>query len=224
MVGRVNDIAEETADKWDIFFVEKKKQEELNQPKKTFKDSTEVHNDIASSRNIVEQLVENVEVEIQTEHTEQPLDSGMNIGSIDADTEKLTKTEKPTEIPTTDNTEKPTEKPTEAQDREEKDKEDEENKDEEDEEGKQDEEGEENEEGEEEEEVKEDELDAVPHHSEDDTIALDPLRIPLQVETDPIRDLDSSLDCPMPTVKRHYECGEPSGSQSHEVPFHHPYW
>lgn len=30
MVGRVNEIAEEIADKWDIFFVEKEKQEELN--------------------------------------------------------------------------------------------------------------------------------------------------------------------------------------------------
>lgn len=37
MVGRVNEIAEETIDKWDIFFVKKEKQEELNRPKKTFK-------------------------------------------------------------------------------------------------------------------------------------------------------------------------------------------
>lgn len=37
MVGRVNEIVEETTDKWDIFFVEKEKQEELRRPKKTFK-------------------------------------------------------------------------------------------------------------------------------------------------------------------------------------------
>lgn len=37
MAGRVNEIAEETTDKWDIFFVEKEKQEELNIPKKMFK-------------------------------------------------------------------------------------------------------------------------------------------------------------------------------------------
>ncbi|XP_059073527.1 uncharacterized protein LOC131874257 [Cryptomeria japonica] len=80
------------------------------------KDNTEVHIDIASSGNNVEKLTENVEVKIQTEkteHIEKPLDSGMNIGSIDASTEKPTEIE--TEILTTDNIEKPIEKPTEAQ-------------------------------------------------------------------------------------------------------------
>lgn len=37
MAGRVNQIAKETTDKWDIFFVGKEKQEELNRPTKTFK-------------------------------------------------------------------------------------------------------------------------------------------------------------------------------------------
>lgn len=36
MADRVNEMTEETTDKWDIFFVEKEKQEELKQPK-TFK-------------------------------------------------------------------------------------------------------------------------------------------------------------------------------------------
>lgn len=37
MAGRVNEITEERTNKWDIFFVEKEKQEELNRSKKTFK-------------------------------------------------------------------------------------------------------------------------------------------------------------------------------------------
>lgn len=37
MVGRVKEIADEIADKSDIFFVEKEKREEMNRPKKTFK-------------------------------------------------------------------------------------------------------------------------------------------------------------------------------------------
>lgn len=52
------------------------------------KDNIEVKNDIANSGNIVEKPTKNVEVETQTEQTEQPLDSGMNTGSIDAGTEK----------------------------------------------------------------------------------------------------------------------------------------
>lgn len=37
MAGWVNEIVEETTNKWDVFFVEKEKHEELNRPKKTFK-------------------------------------------------------------------------------------------------------------------------------------------------------------------------------------------
>lgn len=37
MTGRVKEIADGTSDNWDIFFVEKEKEEEMNQPKKTFK-------------------------------------------------------------------------------------------------------------------------------------------------------------------------------------------
>lgn len=36
-VGRVKEIVDETADNWEIVFVEKEKQEEMNRPKKTFK-------------------------------------------------------------------------------------------------------------------------------------------------------------------------------------------
>lgn len=67
-------------------------------------------------------------------------------------------------------------------------------KDEEDEEGKEDEEDEEYEEGE------EDESDAVPHHSRDDTIALDLPSVPSQGEKDPIGGFDSSPHHPMPTI------------------------
>ncbi|XP_059070615.1 uncharacterized protein LOC131860249 [Cryptomeria japonica] len=74
MTGRVNKIAEETIDKWDIFFVEKEKQEELNSPKKTFKEvnivvdnyNTEVKKDIATK-----QSTEHIEVETQTGKAKQ---------------------------------------------------------------------------------------------------------------------------------------------------------
>lgn len=64
------------------------------------------------------------------------------------------------------------------------------------------EEEEEDKEDEEDEEIEEDESNAVPHHSGDDTIALDPLSLPSQAEKDPIMGPDSSPHQPMPTMQR----------------------
>lgn len=78
--------------------------------------------------------------------------------------------------------------------------------------------GEEEEEDEEEEEEgeedEEDKSDAVPHHSRDDTISLDPLSIPSQGGKDSIRGHDSTPHHPMPTIQNHYKGGEPSRYQS----------
>ncbi|XP_059067437.1 uncharacterized protein LOC131858263 [Cryptomeria japonica] len=78
-------------------------------------------------------------------------------------------------------------------------------------------EDEEDEEDEDKEKDGEDESDAVPHHSGDDTIALDLPSIPSRGEKDPIRGPHSSPHYPMSTVQRHYEREEPSGSQSQEL-------
>ncbi|XP_059077961.1 uncharacterized protein LOC131035111 [Cryptomeria japonica] len=74
--------------------------------------------------------------------------------------------------------------------------------------------GDDEDDGEEEEDEKdeEDESNAVPHHSRDDTIFLDPSSIPSRGVKNPIRGRDSSPHCPVPTVQRHYERREPSGS------------
>lgn len=48
----------------------------------------------------------------------------------------------------------------------------------------------------------EDESDAVPHHVEEDTIALYPPSLPLQEKKDPIRGLNPSLHWPIPTLQR----------------------
>ncbi|XP_059075756.1 uncharacterized protein LOC131875450 [Cryptomeria japonica] len=84
----------------------------------------------------------------------------------------------------------------------------------------------EEEEEEEEEEDRDDEegSDAAPHHSGDDTIALDPPFIPQKGEHEAIRRPVSSTVQSTPVVHRLFERGEPSSSQSHMLPYHDPYW
>lgn len=60
----------------------------------------------------------------------------------------------------------------------------------------------------------EEELDAAPHHSRDDTIALDPPLVPLKGEKEAIQRPASSSIQPTPTVHRSFKHGEPSSSQS----------
>ncbi|XP_059073095.1 uncharacterized protein LOC131873933 [Cryptomeria japonica] len=117
MVGRVNEITKETTDQWDIFFVEKEKQEELKIPK-PFKESPEKI-DVATEPPAGNIGIENIGIgeQQQTKESNDPPDTGKEETTnvhTDTSTEPptTTGTKKPTESLTVDSTEANTEKPT----------------------------------------------------------------------------------------------------------------